>query len=49
MARKAISHPHALAIKGIVTGATSAPTVAPALKILVEKALSFFGKYSAVA
>ena len=30
-------------------GAARAPTVAPALKILVAKARSFFGKYSAVA
>ena len=33
----------------MVMGAASAPTVAPALKILVAKALSFLGKYSAVA
>jgi len=33
----------------MVTGAARAPTVAPALKILVESALSFLGKYSAVA
>lgn len=33
----------------MVNGAASAPMVAPALKILVAKALSFLGKYSAVA
>ncbi len=32
----------------MLTGARSAPTVAPALKIEVAKARSFFGKYSAV-
>ncbi|OAV72993.1 hypothetical protein Barb7_03019 [Bacteroidales bacterium Barb7] len=32
-----------------MTGAVNAPTVAPALKMLVEKARSFLGKYSAVA
>src|SRR6478752_8279496 len=45
---KAISHPKAFAINGIEIGAAKAPTVAPALKILVAKALSFLGKYSAV-
>ena len=44
----AISQPKAFAIKGIEIGAARAPTVAPALKILVAKALSFLGKYSAV-
>ncbi|MNI76064.1 hypothetical protein D3C73_1322680 [compost metagenome] len=34
---------------GMVTGAAKAPTVAPALKILVANARSFLGKYSAVA
>ncbi len=48
MITNAISQPYALAIKGIVTGADNAPTVAPALKILVANALSFLGKYSAV-
>ncbi|MNF97508.1 hypothetical protein D3C84_803390 [compost metagenome] len=43
-----ISHPKDFAINGIEIGAASAPTVAPALKILVENALSFLGKYSAV-
>ena len=33
---------------GMVTGAMSAPTEAPALNIEVAKALSFLGKYSAV-
>lgn len=33
----AISQPKALAIKGMVMGAASAPTVAPALKILVAR------------
>ncbi|MNE31101.1 hypothetical protein D3C80_1246490 [compost metagenome] len=46
---KAISQPIDFAIKGMVSGAAKAPTVAPALKILVDKALSFLGKYSAVA
>ena len=46
---KAISQPHALAMKGMVIGAASAPIVDPELNMLVEKALSFFGKYSAVA
>src|SRR6187402_293334 len=44
----AISQPKDLAINGIVIGAAKAPTVAPALNILVENSLSFFGKYSAV-
>ena len=34
--------------EGMVTGAIKAPTVAPALKMEVENARSFFGKYSAV-
>ena len=42
------SHPKALASGGIVSGAASAPTDAPALKIEVAKARSFLGKYSAV-
>ena len=46
---KAISQPHARANRGIVAGAANAPTEAPLLKIEVEKARSFFGKYSAVA
>ena len=46
---KAISQPIDFAINGIVRGAANAPTVAPALKILVANARSFFGKYSAVA
>src|SRR5690606_12422400 len=37
------------AITGMVRGAANAPIVAPALKILVESALSFLGKNSAVA
>ncbi|MPM51477.1 hypothetical protein SDC9_98226 [bioreactor metagenome] len=49
MMMKAISQPKCSAITGMVTGAARAPTVAPALKILVESALSFLGKYSAVA
>ncbi|MNE12850.1 hypothetical protein D3C80_1056700 [compost metagenome] len=48
MMMKDISHPKDFAINGIVIGAAKAPTVAPALKILVAKALSFLGKYSAV-
>ncbi len=38
-----------MASTGIVRGAANAPIVAPALKIAVASALSFFGKYSAVA
>ena len=45
---KAISHPSFTARGGIIRGAARAPTDAPALKIEVAKALSFFGKYSAV-
>src|SRR5690606_19034477 len=46
---KDISQPQWAAIIGMLNGANRAPTVAPALKILVAKALSFFGKNSAVA
>ena len=45
---KAISQPILFAKSGIVSGAASAPTDAPALKIDVAKARSFLGKYSAV-
>ena len=48
MMMKAISQPIAFANNGIVAGAANAPTDAPALKIAVAKARSFFGKYSAV-
>ena len=34
---------------GMDSGAAKAPMVAPALKMLVASALSFLGKYSAVA
>ena len=44
----AISQPQNLAMRGMVSGATSAPTEEPELKMDVEKARSFFGKYSAV-
>ena len=44
----ALSHPHALAMNGMVAGAARAPTDAPLLKMAVAKARSFFGKYSAV-
>ena len=44
----AISQPNAAARGGIVTGAISAPTDAPALKMDVANARSFLGKYSAV-
>jgi hypothetical protein len=44
-----ISHPNALAIKGTVKGASRAPICAPELKTVVANALSFFGKYSAMA
>ena len=45
---KAHSQPMARAKRGIVAGAANAPTEAPLLKMAVEKARSFFGKYSAV-
>ncbi|MNT27916.1 hypothetical protein D3C72_1635690 [compost metagenome] len=44
-----ISQPQCAAITGMVKGAARAPIVAPELKILVDSARSFFGKYSAVA
>src|SRR5690606_26356778 len=47
--RQEASQPYAAAINGIVTGAARAPTVDPALKILVANPRSFFGKNSAVA
>ena len=48
MMMNAISQPNHSANGGIDSGATRAPTDAPALKIDVENARSFFGKYSAV-
>ena len=48
MMMNAISQPKNFAITGIVSGAASAPTDEPELKIEVENARSFFGKYSAV-
>ena len=45
---KAISQPQARANRGIVAGAANAPTEAPLLKMEVENARSFLGKYSAV-
>ena len=48
MMMNAISQPNAFARGGIVAGATKAPMDAPALKIDVANARSFFGKYSAV-
>ena len=48
MMTNAISQPHARASNGMDAGAAKAPTEAPALKILVAKARSFLGKYSAV-
>ena len=48
MMMKLISQPQYLAMSGIVSGAASAPTEEPALKIDVANARSFFGKYSAV-
>ena len=44
----AISQPQSFASGGIVSGAASAPTDAPELKMEVANARSFFGKYSAV-
>src|SRR3546814_15092454 len=49
MITKEASQPYAAAMKGMVNGAANAPTVAPALKMLVANPRSFFGKYSAVA
>ena len=49
MMMKAISQPQARAKRGMVAGAARAPTEAPLLKMEVEKARSFLGKYSAVA
>ena len=48
MMMKAISQPNFIASGGMHSGAASAPTEAPALKMEVAKARSFFGKYSAV-
>ncbi len=48
MMMKLISQPQCWAITGIVSGAASAPTEEPALKMDVANARSFFGKYSAV-
>ena len=55
MMMKAISQPPPIPLslknwarRGMVAGATRAPTDAPALKIEVAKARSFLGKYSAV-
>ena len=49
MIRKAISQPNFAARTGTVSGATRAPIDEPELNMDVAKALSFFGKYSAVA
>ena len=48
MMMNAISQPQSFASGGIVSGAASAPTDAPELKMEVANARSFFGKYSAV-
>ena len=48
MMMNAHSQPMLRASNGIVAGAAKAPTEAPLLKMAVEKARSFFGKYSAV-
>ena len=48
MMTNAHSQPSALASGGMQSGAASAPTDAPALKMEVANARSFFGKYSAV-
>ena len=48
MTMNAISQPQNFAMIGIVSGAASAPTEEPELKIEVAKARSFLGKYSAV-
>src|SRR5437868_13339226 len=46
---KAQSQPQFRRIQGTVSGARTAPTLAPELKIPVASDLSFLGKYSAVA
>lgn len=48
MMMNAHSQPRLRANNGMVAGAAKAPTEAPLLKIAVEKARSFLGKYSAV-
>ena len=48
MMMNAISQPQNFASGGMVSGAASAPTDAPELKIEVANARSFLGKYSAV-
>ena len=48
MMMKASSQPNFSANGGMLIGAASAPTDAPALKMEVAKARSFFGKYYAV-
>ena len=48
MTMNAISQPQNFAMIGIVSGAASAPTEEPELKIEVANARSFLGKYSAV-
>ena len=45
----AASQPQVCAIQGTVSGANTAPTLAPELKIPVASDRSFLGKYSAVA
>ena len=43
----ASSHPHVKVIHGTTSGATTAPTFDPALKIPVARARSFLGNHSA--
>src|SRR6185503_2923110 len=45
----AASQPQCFPIHGTVSGASTAPILAPELKIPVDNDLSFLGKYSAVA
>src|SRR4051794_17816876 len=47
--RKVERHPQAAAMKGMLRGAMTVATLAPELKIAVEKARSRLGNHSAVA
>ena len=49
MIKNASSQPQVVTIQGTDSGANMAPTLVPELNIPVANALSFFGKYSAVA
>jgi hypothetical protein len=49
MIKNASSQPQVVTIHGTDSGANMAPTFVPELNIPVANALSFLGKYSAVA